>query len=86
MNKNILMNKTTIIGILIFLLITILAAVSIRHTWNRVERQYSEEALKIAEIAASSLNGEMLKKLNGVPEDSGTIAYENIKQRLIKIK
>ena len=80
------MNKTTIIGILIFLLITILAAVSIRHTWNRVERQYSEEALKIAEIAASSLNGEMLKKLNGVPEDSGTIAYENIKQRLIKIK
>lgn len=80
------MNKTTIIGILIFLLITILAVVSIRYTWNRVERQYSEEALKIAEIAASSLIGEMLKKLNGVPEDSGTIAYENIKQRLIKIK
>lgn len=68
------------------MLVAILATVGIRHTWNRVERQNSEEAIKTAKIAASALSGEMVRKLNAIPGDTGTIAYKSIKERLIKIK
>ena len=78
--------KSSVVILLSFLLVAIVTYVAVRHTWNRVERQYSEEAIMTAKIAASALNGEMIKKLNGIPGDTGTIAYESIKQRLVKIK
>lgn len=78
--------KSSVVIILSSILVAIVTFVAVRHTWNRVERQYSEEAIKTANIAASALTGEMIKKLNGIPGDTGTIAYESIKQRLVKIK
>ncbi len=84
--KNFQTKKSSVVIILSFILVAIVAFAAVRHTWNQVERQYSEEAIKTANIAASALNGEMIKKLNGIPGDTGTIAYESIKQRLVKIK
>ncbi|MCK9209970.1 MAG: PAS domain-containing sensor histidine kinase [Ignavibacteriaceae bacterium] len=86
MSKDFLTKKSSIVVILIFILIAILGVVSIRHTWNHVVKQNSEAAIKTAKIAASALNGEMIKKMSGVPEDIGTIAYKSVKQRLVKIK
>ncbi|MFA5805653.1 MAG: PAS domain-containing protein, partial [Melioribacteraceae bacterium] len=86
MSKDFLTRKSSVVVLLIFMLIAISGAVSIRYTWNRVVKQNSEEAIKTAKIAANSLNGEMLKKLSGVQEDAGTIAYVSIKKRLINIK
>ncbi|MDP3148357.1 MAG: PAS domain S-box protein [Ignavibacteria bacterium] len=84
--RDLLTPKSSIVIIFIFMLVAILATVGIRHTWNRVERHNSEEAIQAAIIAASALSGEMVKKLNAIPGDTATIAYQSIKQHLVKIK
>jgi PAS domain S-box-containing protein len=81
-------NKKKKIIILLFLLIipAIIGAFYVRHSWNEALTDNSNQALEIANIAGSALNGEMLKELNAVPEDLGTVAYESIKNRLVSIR
>ncbi len=55
------------------------------YSWSSSIDKISSQALKIAGTAGSSLNGEMLKKLSGLPEDVGTEPYESIKNKLMEI-
>lgn len=50
---------------------------------NNIEES-SGRALLIAKTAAIGLSGEMIKQLHAVPEDVNTVAYNSIKNRLIK--
>ena len=54
----------------------------LRYTWISAVDTVSNRALLIGKTSATTLNGEMFKKLRGTSEDVGTIAYESIKLRL----
>ncbi|MEI6048480.1 MAG: ATP-binding protein [Bacteroidota bacterium] len=86
MSRNNLTRKELIIATLVFLSITIIGAMYIRYTWVTCMNETSKQALKTAETAETALDGEMVKKLRGVPEDTGTVAYESIKKRLLEIR
>lgn len=57
----------------------------VKYRWDKSFSASSDRALVIAATASESINGEMLKQLNAEPNDEGTVAYESIKRRLVKI-
>ncbi len=86
MNKILYSRKSITIAGLLFFLTAILGILYIRYLNNREVEEQSEQALSIAKVAASALDGENLKKLRAVTEDTGTTVYKSIKKRLINIK
>lgn len=68
--------------VLSFVVLAVLSSIYLRYTWISSINATSQQAIKSAEIAATSLNGETVKKLSGVKQDLGTIAHESITNRL----
>ena len=78
-------NKRKIIFILIFILIFTGGFFYVKYTWDKSILDKSNEVLKTAKIMEIALNGEMLKQLQGIPEDINTVAYDSVKKRLIEL-
>ena len=78
-------NKPRLLLAILLSATIVLGFVYIHYSWSSSIDEISSWALKIASTAGSSLNGEMLKKLNGLPEDAGTEPYESIKKKLMEI-
>ena len=78
-------NKPKTLLAILLVVLAVSGSLYMYYVWNSSINETSKQALKIATTAGSSLNGEMLKKLNALPEDLGTEAYESIKKRLMEI-
>ena len=78
-------NKTKSIFLFALILFLIISIAFIWYTWNKTINAMSDQALKNAEMSEATLNGEMFKQLRALPEDVGTVAYESIKSRLMKL-
>ena len=86
MYKNKFLNRSVIIITTLFLVVAVLGALYIRNTWITCMNTTSEHALKTACTIEIALNDEILFKLNGSIEDTGTIAYKTIKMKLFEIR
>jgi len=69
----------------IILLYVILSAVFFYRFWIYSNHDTSQKALQATYTMATGINGEMFKKLRGIPEDVGTIHFESVKKRLINL-
>jgi len=78
-------NKPRRLLAILLIVVAALGSLYIYHSWNSSKNETSTKAIKTALLTGESLNGEMLKELNALPEDLGTAAYESIKRRLIEI-
>ncbi|MDP2036506.1 MAG: PAS domain S-box protein, partial [Ignavibacteria bacterium] len=86
MKKNYLSKRPLIIVILLVIVILISSIYYVSYLWNSSVKEHSEKAIKASKLIISALNLETLKKLRGVPEEVGTIPYENLKKRFIDIR
>lgn len=85
-NKNsMLRNKRAKPFIILTIVMAVLGGMFIYYTWNTETNRKTTEAMHIANVIAMSLNGEMSKKITGIPEDLGTTNYEHIKKRLMEL-
>jgi hypothetical protein len=73
------------LGLLTLFGLIVLGLLFTRYTWISSMNKTSEQALKSANIAEISLNGEMIRTLSGVQDDEGTVAYNSIKERLMDL-
>ncbi|MBK7712328.1 MAG: PAS domain S-box protein [Bacteroidales bacterium] len=78
--------RSKIIVTTLFLLIAVLGAMYIRNTWITTRNATSVQALKTASTLEIALNDEMLLKLHGSMQDTGTTAYKTIKKKLTELR
>lgn len=82
-------NKLKIIDLFFGIFFIIFILFSIYYINNNWQKTISNEENKVAFFAKSvaiGLDGEMIKMLQAVPEDEGTVPYESIKSRLEKFR
>jgi len=73
----------------VFLLLIVLmfigATLRLNYTWNNSIEQSKTDALTVARMSQSAINGEMFKQLTGTPDDLETLAYQSVKKRLVEM-
>lgn len=75
-------SQLNLIFSIIFAVFLILSAVYIRGVWLSSTKNLSDQAMLISNIAATGVDGEMIKSLQAVPEDQTTVAFSSVKKRL----
>ncbi len=78
-------NKIKITFSVLLVILFISGAYYLKYTWDNTLAEKTNRVILLAQISETSLNGEMLKQLRAIPEDVGTVAYESIKNRLMKL-
>jgi len=71
--------------LLLFVILAVLCIIYINYTWTSQKNTTNAHVMRSAETSAFLLDGEMLKNLKAIPEDESSVAYQNIKNRLINL-
>jgi len=79
-------NKKEIIMFIVMLIVfAVFSGIYINNTWDAAVKDRRTHVVETAKGIGTSLNGEMIKLLNGATRDEGTVAYESIHRRLVKM-
>lgn len=76
------LRKLNLVFTLLFLVMFIASSLYIVRTWSDSVAHESQQALLISKIAATGIDGEMIKQLRALPEDESTVAFQSVKKRL----
>lgn len=77
-----LLNSRSLLTYLPFLLVVLLGLLYIKHTWNQIKKDTTEETLQIARSIEAILPREGLDSLHLSPQDLNNPYYQNLKDLL----
>lgn len=75
-------NKTNWVFAVLLLSFFILSIFYVNNAKTKTVESMRRQAVLVADLASSGINGEMIKTLQAVPEDEQTVAFHSIKKRL----